>query len=279
MRFRRRDADVDAASVEDDAPAIDAPPPGAPVAAFAGVLDGRRLWVAVDARPGSIGLRDPASGDVVGLPDDAADDQPAYLSARLDLAGLPDADAVYDVVLVPTGGGRARPVWTPPLPERRSPLAADGRTRHVLVRGDDGALRLRRETAKPAADLVGVTSDRTSVTLRLAGAESPLALVVEGEVVASWDGEVADGVLTVTLGPDALDGLEPATARAAVGEGRLGVRRVGDDLLDPARAALLPPLYARDGEAQRMRLRWSPQGFLQARIFAETAADDGEAES
>lgn len=278
MRFRRRDAEV--APVDDEqAPPPDAPPPGAPVAAFAGVLDGRRLWVAVDSRPGSIGLRDVESGDVVALPDDAADDQPAYLAARLDLGGLADADAVYEVVVVPLGGGRAQPVWTPPLPLRRAPLAPDGRTRYVLLRGDAGLLRLGRERAKPAALLMGVSSGRTSIELRIADGSGPLAFVVDGEVVASWPGEMTGDLLTVSIEPGGLEGVAPALARVTVGDDRLGVRRRHDDLLDPLKAALLPPLYAEDSDAQRMRLRWSPQGFLQAKVFTEAADADGEAEA
>ena len=85
MRFRRH--------------AAQATPDGTPVGCvFAGVLDGRRLWLAVDALPGRLALRDP-DGEVVDLPSEGGDEQPGYLSTRLDLAALTRA-ATYDVVVV-----------------------------------------------------------------------------------------------------------------------------------------------------------------------------------
>ncbi|MDQ4053531.1 MAG: hypothetical protein M3237_12640, partial [Actinomycetota bacterium] len=61
MKFARRQpapaADVPTDQAADQPPPPPTPPRGAPVAAFAGVLDGRSLWLAVDARPGSLGLR------------------------------------------------------------------------------------------------------------------------------------------------------------------------------------------------------------------------------
>ena len=126
-----------------------------PTAAFAGILDGRFLWVAVDAAPGSLALRE-ASGQVLPLPTDVTEDQPAYLSARIDLDGLPGT-GTYDVVLVPEGGGAATPVMAEPLVGDKPQPAADGRTQHALQRGDDGALQVRRTTLPEAATLTAVT--------------------------------------------------------------------------------------------------------------------------
>ena len=61
---RRREPEV--------APAGDAPSPppgpprGSPVAAYAGILDGGTLWLAVEAPPGSLALRDDA-GEILSL--------------------------------------------------------------------------------------------------------------------------------------------------------------------------------------------------------------------
>ncbi len=81
-----------------------------------------------------------------------------------------------------------------------------------------------------------VGTSRTSIELRIAGGTGPLALVVEGEVVASWPAGTSDdaaGTVAVTLDAGALDGVAPGLARVAVGPDRLGVRRRRDDLLDP----------------------------------------------
>ena len=134
------------------------PPRGAPVAAFAGVLDGRSLWLAIDARPGSLALRDAASGDVIALAGQQADDQPAYRGARLDLGELrAGTEAAYDVVVVPSSGRSPKPVWTHPLPPTVAPVV-DG-ARWDLRRGDDGTLRLVR-AAVPAGGRADRHRDR-----------------------------------------------------------------------------------------------------------------------
>ncbi|WP_134767251.1 hypothetical protein [Nocardioides sp. 1609] len=270
MKFRRRSEAPEPAATPLAAPDAPAAPGDRVPAAFAGVLDGRRLWVAVedgpDVAPGTFGLREAATGDVVAPPDDDAGDHPGYLAARLDLTALPDGPGTYDVVLLPAGSGGPRPLWTPPLPARRTPPAPDGRSRFVLARADDGTLRVRREPVPAAArlDVVRVGGESgADVVLRLSGPAGPgaaLRLVTDDEVeLATWP--VRDG--TVVLDPDAseaLRGVAPQVARLLLDD--LPVRRRDHDLADPARAVPLP-------EVGRLRLRWSPPGLLQARVLDE----------
>lgn len=200
MRFRRREATDEArtASVE---------------AVFAGVLDGRHLWVAVEERPGRLALRG-ADGDVLDLPDDAPA-QPGHLSARLVLAALPAGPASYDVVLVGPDG--AAPVTAPDL-------ASAGRWRHRLHRADDGRLVLRTVEPESALVLVGASSGPDGVSVEVEGPEGRTTLTTDD-----------------LLRPD-----------------RPTVRRRDDDLPDPGRGAPLP-------SDDRVRLRWSADGVLQAR--------------
>lgn len=213
MRFRRH--------------AAQATPDGIPVGCvFAGVLDGRRLWLAVDALPGRLALRDP-DGEVLDLPSEGGDEQPGYLSARLDLAALTRA-ATYDVVVVDEV---VRPVTIATPPSPRVPVAPGGRVRHVLVRADDGPLRLRTEAVRASVELDAVEAESDTVRLTVGGEVVTLDAAGLG---ATWT--------PVTVGPD-----------------RLPVRRRDDDLADPGPGAPLPS----DG---RLRLRWSADGLLRARV-------------
>ncbi len=234
------------------------PPRGAPVAAFAGVLDGRSLWLAVDARPGSLALRETGSGDVIALAGDLPEDQPAYRSTRVDLAGLPvSPEATYDVVVV-SGGRSPKPVWTRPLAPATAP-AVDG-SRWELRRSDEGNLRLARVTVPQAAELTGIVTEGDGIRVTTTpGGE--LALVGEDDAVVATYG---DGVLSA--GP--LAGAAPQLTRATAGG--LPIRRRDNDLTDPGRAVPLPELYADEPGHEdhvRLRLRWSGDGFLMARIL------------
>lgn len=276
MKFARR------SPAEDDSgaagTAADAPPRGRPVSAFAGVLDGRWLWVAIEARPGVLTLRD-ARGSVLTLLDDAIDDQPGYTAAHLDLSELtepdePDEPATYDVVLVPGGTRKPLPVWTPPLAPDRSRPAPDQTTHHTLHRGADGTLQLRTRRLPTAVSLGSVSAQRDHLVLRLLG-NSPAgrALAILGEddaVLADWP--VVDGVAHVTSAE--LDGLAPQLTRVVVGEhdSWVPVRRFDNGLTDPGRAAPLPQLYDGDADEPRLRLRWSGQGLLQLRVFERAAS-------
>lgn len=259
MKFARRQPAEAADVPADQPPPPPTPPRGAPVAAFAGVLDGRSLWLAVDARPGSLALRETGSGDVVALSGDLPEDQPAYRSTRVDLAELPATDdAAYDVVVVPSGGRSPKPVWTPPLAPATAPVV-DG-ARWVLGRSDEGNLRLTRVAVPPAAELTGISSEGDGIRVTTSpGGE--LALVGEDDaVVATY----ADGVLTAAP----LGSAAPQLTR--VTSGGVPVRRRDNDLTDPGRAVPLPELYAVEPGHEdhvRLRLRWSGDGLLMARVL------------
>ncbi len=255
VRFRRRS---EASPADDERPA----------AVFAGILDGRRLWVAIEsaspAPSDRIGLRDPETGRLLDVPDDDPGDQPGYLSARLDLAALPEPPpAVLEVVVESSGG--LTPVATPPLPRHRPAPTPDGRTRFLLARGDDHSLRVRSERVVPAATLTSVRSEPDpsggeQVALCLSGPGARLRLVTDDDTeLASWPltGDV------VALGEDdlvALASTAPQVARLLLDD--LPVRRADNDLDDPARAVPLPALG-------RLRLRWSGLGLLQARLLED----------
>jgi hypothetical protein len=233
-----------------------------PVAAFAGILDGRRLWLAVAEAPGSLALRATGSGAVITpeneLPVDA---QPGYLAARFDLDGLPDADeTTYDVVLVSPGAGSPEPVGSAQLGDPR-PGSAGWR----LDRTDTGLLQARRETVDPAAELRAVTVTDEGLRLTVAGAGASLALLADGEPVVTlpFDGD------SVVVAAAALPDVVPdKPTRVVVGEPGAWrpIRRRANDLLDPGRGAPLPTL-ADASARQRLRLRWTPRALLQARLF------------
>ena len=223
------------------------------------MLDGRSLWLAVDARPGSLGLRQTGSGDVIALSGDLPEDQPAYRSTRVDLATLPGTgEAAYDVVVVPSGGRSAKPVWTPPLAAATAAVI-DG-SRWELRRSAEGNLRLTRVVVPAAAELTAIATegDGIRVTTEPGG---ELALVGEDDAVAAT---YADGVLTA----DALTGATPQLTRVTAGG--QPIRRRDNDLTDPGRAVPLPELYAVEPGHEdhvRLRLRWSGDGLLMARIL------------
>ncbi|WP_148615618.1 hypothetical protein [Nocardioides rubriscoriae] len=226
MRLRRRADDAS------DAPGAPRAAVGGVETVFAGVLDGRRLWLAIAAQPGVLALRGPDG--VVDLPREV-DDRPGHLAARLDLASLPAAATSYDVVLV--ADGRATPLVTGPLPAARVPAAPGGDTRHVLERADDATLRLRTEPLAPAYELVTVDAGPDALRLEVTGPDGPLTLDTD----------------------DLLGQAGPTMAPVLVGPDRLPVRRRDDDLPDPGRGAPLPSVG-------RLRLRWSGDGLLRARL-------------
>ena len=256
MKFARRQP-AEAADVPTDLPPPPPTPPrGAPVAAFAGVLDGQSLWLAVDAQPGSLALRDTTSGDVIALASDAADDQPAYRSIRVDLAELGGAD--YDVVLVPSSGRSPKPVWTRPLSAATAAVVDD--KRWELRRTDEGHLRLAHVPVVPAAELTEILAvgDGIRVTTAPTG---ELSLLGEADDVVAT---LTDDVLTAA----AVSAAAPQQTRVMAGG--LPVRRRANDLTDPGFAVPLPELYADDPGLEdrvRLRLRWSGDGTLMARIL------------
>jgi len=267
---------------EPAAPAAPDAPGNRPRAAFAGVLDGRHLWLAVDATPGALALRTTGDhGQVVPLVSDLAEDDPRYRSVRSDLAALPGHEATtYDVVIT-APGGQVHRVWTPPLP-RGEPVRtpAVGGVQWQVSRSADGTLGLRREPAPPGAPLVAIDIDTDDVTtLHIAGAaaDADLRLVDDetGEVLLSRPLTHAAGVATGTLSPD--DVPEGIGLSAAVHAGDLPVRRRSNDLARPDNAVLLPQVQndGADGADESadgsggplfsLIFRWLPDGVLRVR--------------
>ncbi|MEO9326107.1 hypothetical protein ABFT23_21625 [Nocardioides sp. C4-1] len=237
MRFRRRADDVGAADPARGALAVD----------FAGVLDGRRLWVAVPAARGRIALRS-SGGALVDLPDEGATGpaQPGFVAARLDLAPLPPTEAAYDVVLV--DGDAVRPLTGEVVPTWRRPDDGPGRR----LETDDGVLRLRTSPVVEAATLVSASLQPDGIRLGL-DRPGPVVLVGDDGVLAGWD----DG----WLDESALDGVAPQDARVLVGTTRLPVWRRDNDLRAARRGAPLP-------STPRLRLHWTDAGVLAARVGA-----------
>ena len=259
-----------------------------PRAAFAGVLDGRHLWLAVDATPGTLAVRpkvdrvgdQPGTGNEVGnivpLTSDIAEDDPRYRSVRSDLAILPtqpgNEEARFEVVITAPGGKLHR-VWTPPLARNQPvrPPARDG-VQWRVARSTDGTLELIREPAPDGALLVDIDIDADDVTtLRISGAPegSDLRLVDDesGQVRATRPLSHEGGLATGTVGPD--DVPEGLGLSLSVHVGELPVRRRANDLTRPAGAVLLPQVQNPDTDDETPQFtlvfRWLPDGVLRVR--------------
>lgn len=263
------------------------PPPGAPVTAYAGILDGEHLWLAVEATAGTLALRDVASGDVHGLAGDLAEDDLAHRSVRVDLTTLPgDGPATYDAVLVPTGGGSPTPVWTPPLVTDTpvtTPPTRDGRWQLDVARADDGTLQVTRRPLGPSAELLAVSVTEDGIELVLGGVPAAgelMLLARKGGVRAAYPlqaaGDRVRAVLTVAGLPEG----GPRFATVAVGTpgAAVPVRRRHNGLADPNPAVVLPELFGDDPERPRLRLRYAPDGRLTVRLPDPHAgrADEGD---
>lgn len=274
MKLTRRRQPVDEPT--DAPPPPPGPPRGAPVAAYAGILDGQTLWLAVDATPGTLALRD-AAGDVHPLPSDLAEDDPAYRSVRADLLDLPgDDEAAYDVVLVPPSGRDPRLVWIAPFGKlpTRVPPTRDGRWQLGLGRTEEGMLRVRRSRPAEGLDVLdlAVGEDGIHVTF-VAGHATELRLVEDDTVLAAYpltrDGDRQTAVIDEASLPEGTGQLGRLLA------GDLPLRRRANDLANPNHAVLLPVLFGDDDpDLARLRLRWSPEGHLVARVVDRNEGED-----
>lgn len=266
-RLRRATAEADAAPAPDAPPPPPAPPRGAPVAAYAGILDGHTLWLAVEPTAGTLALRD-ADGDVHPLRSDLPEDDPAYRSVRADLLDLPgDAEGGYDVVVVRGSGRAPRTVWTAPFTRTvaRVPAAPGGRWQFALARTEEGMLRVRRNRCAPGLEVLDLAVDETGIRVAVAATEATaLRLVADDTEIASFpvtrEGDHAVAVLTDPVLPEGTD----QVAQLLVGD--LPLRRRRNDLANAQQAVLLPVLFGDDPEHARVRLRWSPDGALVARL-------------
>lgn len=259
------------------APAAPDAPGNRPRTAFAGVLDGRHLWLAVDATPGTLALRQSGEGDgrrLLPLTSDLAEDDPRFRSVRSDLAAVPGHQAARFEVVITAPGGKVHRVWTPPL-VRGEPVQVPsfGGLQWQVARASDGTLELVREPVTPGAVLHAIDIDASDVaTLRItsapAGSELRLVDDESGEVVATRPLSHADGVATATIAPDDVPG-DPGFS-ASVHAGDLPVRRRVTDLVRPDQAVLLPQVQNEPADDDVTPLfsyvfRWLPDGVLRVR--------------
>ena len=245
-------------------------PGSRPRAAFAGVLDGRHLWLAVDATPGALALRPVGTEKVVPLTSDLAEDDPRFRSVRADLRGVPGGPGRFEVV-VTAPGGKVHRVWTPPL-LRGEPVgtpAVDG-VQWQVARAEDGTLLMIREDAPAAAYLLSIDADDSDVaTLRLAGVPEGVELRLvddeSGEELLTRPLVRESGVAVATV--DHRDVPEGVGLSASVYAGDLPVRRPASDLTRPDQAVLLPQVQNDSGEGPlfSMVFRWLPDGVLRVR--------------
>ena len=248
-------------------------PGNRPRTAFAGVLDGRHLWLAVDGTPGTLALRETQTGKVAPLSSDIPEDDPRYRSVRSDLSALPGKDAARFEVVITAPGGKTHRVWTPPL-ARNEPVrtpARDG-VQWRVARSADGTLELVREPAPEGAVLLDIGIDTDNLTtVRLAGAPegAELRLVDDesGAVLATLPLTHDGGIATGTIAPD--DVPEGLGLSASVHAGELPVRRRDNGLARPAGAVLLPQVQNADADDDSPQFslvfRWLPDGVLRVR--------------
>ncbi|MDN4171423.1 hypothetical protein QWY28_00550 [Nocardioides sp. SOB77] len=272
-------------------PARPTPPRGRPVAAYAAVLDGEHLWLAVEAAPGTLALRETGTGEVVPLVGDH-EDSLSHLSVRADLLVLPGTgEATYDAVLVGPGGRSPKPVWTPPLADvgpdvhdgpTLAPTSRDGSVRFALERSEDGTLRvIRTPVAEPLPRLASVTSTGDAVELHVVGAlggELHLrAGGADGEVVVTVPIVAGRAVLHRDDVP--LDRGRKLAVTAGTAAAARPVARDANDLREANPATLLPHLYLDDADRPLWRLVWTPDRTLGVRVpprGQDSAADAQE---
>ncbi len=245
---------------------------------FAGVLDGRSLWIAVPVQLGRLALRTAGTDDLLDLPSEQVTDQPDHLAVRLDLSVLDGTEGRYDVVLVPPKGVPVV-VGSDPLPPTTTRPGLDGRTQHLLVTTPEEALQIRTTVLPAAAGLLAVRKLDGAIELTLLDAGPELAILAEDpdgaddQVLASWPVDDA-GVVSITR--ESVEHLGPLTRPAMTGRpgAWLPVRRRANDLVDPRIAAPLPQVDAADGDRPRLRIPWSREALLLVRVFADDLADD-----
>lgn len=280
-------------------------PGGRPFAEFAGVLDGRHLWLAVaDPAPdAALGLRLPDGRvePLAGTREPAGPSAPPVLAARVDLAALVAAADWADrlpaqghLALVPvlvTPGHDPEPLWTPPRSlagrERRTGSLAPG-LRPRLRRADDGTLVLELATASRAVRAVAFEAPEGGVDVRVEVA----ATVTGARVLRGDDGGAALGDLgvvpvpegvVVRVSPDVpLPAGTPCPVVLDTADGPVRVARTEDDVWEAEQATRLPGVVSADGTWQ-LRCGWDDTGRLvlvrDALDSPDVDEDDSDAEA
>ena len=250
-----------------------------PRAAYANILDGERLWLALDEEAGEPALRHLTTGEILrpvsDLPPGHSDLEPGYRSVRWPLAGaLPAEDgATFEVITLPPSGGDpelVRVVDLSPSHAVRHPSTADGEWKFDLERARLGALRVRRLRAQPVARLLraAFVNRCAVITCETLGRDSADLLLVEAE-----SGELATRLPMVrsdlgferVIGEDDLP-TEPARYRVLLGSDEsdaVPVARRHNDLriIDPL-SVLMPLVISRESGLVAAATRWAPDGTL-----------------
>jgi hypothetical protein len=243
----------------------DGPPSRGPVAAYAGILDGRHLWLILQSG-GPAALLDPATGVTHDLRGDVTD----LLSL------LPAGEATYDVVQ------DGRPVWGPPVgtgDPTRVPVSPDGLTQLSLDRTGTGHLRVGRRPVPATAllEAIELRDGDTHLTLLPPGDVLPgthlLLLDTTDEPLDQLPVTAHGGRVEALLGVADLPAGYFGIVRLALGTEAswVRIRRRRSDLADPHRAVLLPELHdsAADAadDAPRARFRWNADSHLVLRVL------------
>ena len=236
------------------------------------MLDGRHLWLAVDATPGTLAVSEAGTDRVFPLGSDLAEDDPRYRSVRSDLDALPGTgQARYDVVIT-APGGKVHRVWSPPL-ARNEPVRvpAGDEVAWSLARSEDGTLQLVREPAPAGAFLLDVASaprrHHDAASRRGPGRRrAPARRRHErrGAADPAADRRRGRGGRPRSCPADVPEGVGLS---ASVYAGDLPVRRRANDLARPDNAVMLPQVQNTedDGPLFSLVLRWLPDGVLRVR--------------
>jgi hypothetical protein len=252
-----------------------------PRAVYAGILDGERLWLAVDREAGEPALLDVSTGDLVrpvsDLPEGHAETEPSFRSVRWPLSGvLPaSADAEFEVVVVRGRDGhattetvRVETLPDPPGPNRTLDSDDPG-WQFILVREPRGALRVRRRQRPSVARVVDAqyVNRTAAITVEPLGRESAELLMLDqaqGVVLARLPMEATDrGFRRVIVDADVPTDPGPYFAAFGTPEDHVPIVRRNNDLFitDPG-SALLPVVTEHGGDADAVRLRFGPEGML-----------------
>jgi hypothetical protein len=250
-----------------------------PRAVFAGILDGERLWLALDREAGQPALVDLATGELMrpesDLPQGHDEIEPDYRSVRWPLSRvLPDSDgAEAEVVAVGDDGAtwetvRVVTLPEPPGPNRTLDSDHDG-WQFILVRGPRGALRVRRRARPPVSRVVEAryVNRTAAITVEGLGRERGELLLLDrtqSVVLARLPMEATDrGFRRVVVDEDVPTDPGPYFAAFGVPEDHVPIVRRNNDLFitDPS-SAMLPVIIEPDGDEDSVRLRYGPEGML-----------------
>lgn len=249
----------------------------APVeAGYAGLLDGRRLWLALPPGAGEVALVGPDGAHVrladelaeeapEGATEESAGRTPAWRAVRLDLEPLAGAEPASYAVVV---GDGAAPVSLPEEAwDRVAPIGPGEGLRMVLERGRDGTLAVRVRPPRVGRPLRTVAYEGGDALLGCTpgsggGGESFFLLDKNGDVAVELAGEPEEGLLRCLISDADLPEV-PGPYRVTIGPERVPVVRHADCLEDAS--PVLLPFIVDDEDRAVARLRFRPDGQLVVR--------------